>query len=135
MTLVVTLIAHVLQAASILLFPLLALWAWRSRGPSGLWRTTGLGVGLILLFAAITASAPAGNALAPTYGYSYTAPRALLFYGLTLGLPLVSVGLTVHAFAGRLHSRPGLYTVGLISATLAWVVGVLTAYRILSAIA
>lgn len=135
MTLLVTLLVHVLQAASILLFPALALWAWRSGGPGGLWRATGLGVGLILLFAAITASAPAGNALAPTYGYGYTAPRALLLYGLTLGLPLVSVGLTVHAFAGRHRSGPGLYAVGVISATLAWVIGVMTAYRILSAIA
>jgi len=43
--------------------------------------------------------------------------------------------LTGHAVAGRHRSGPGLYAVGLISAALAWVVGVLTAYRILSAIA
>jgi len=133
-TLVVTLLAHVLQAANILFFPALALWAWRSGGPRGLWRATGFGVGLILLFAVITASAPAGNALAPAYGYGYTAPRALLLFGLTLGLPLVSVGLTVHAFAGRVRSGPGLYAVCVITATLAWAVGVLIAVRILSAV-
>ncbi len=135
MTIVVTVLVHALQAASILLFPALALRAWRSGGSGGLWRATGLGIGLILLFAAISASAPAGNALAPNYGYRYTAPRALLLYGFTLGLPLVSVDLTIHALAGRLRSGPGLYAVSVISATVAWVVGVLTASRILSAIA
>ena len=135
MTLAVTLLAHVLQGASILLFPALALRAWRSGGPGELWRATGLAVGLSLLFAAISASASAGNVLAPTYGYGYTAPRALLLYGFTLGLPLVSVGLVIHALAGRHRHGPGLYAVGVISATLAWVVGVLIASRILSAIA
>src|SRR2546429_8333909 len=108
MTLAVTLLAHVLQGASILLFPALALRAWRSGGPGGLWRATGLGVGLILLFATISAGAPAGNVLALTYGYGYTAPRALLLYGLTLGLPLVSVGLVIHALAGRPRPRARL---------------------------
>jgi hypothetical protein len=126
MALVLTLVLHVMQAASILVFPALALRSWRSGGTTALWRATGLGVGLVLFLAAVLASAPAGNALAPTYGYGYTAPRALILFGLTLGLPLVTVSLTVHAWARRPHGFAP-YAVGVVSAVLAWIVGVLIA--------
>jgi hypothetical protein len=135
MTLVLTLLLHAIQAAGILVFPALALWSWRSGESSALWRATRLGLGLVLLLAAILASAPAGNALAPTYGYGDATPRALILYGLALGLPLITVGLAVHACARRHRLGLGLHAVGVISAVLAWVVGVIIASRILSAIA
>ncbi|HKV43275.1 MAG TPA: hypothetical protein VJT32_01155 [bacterium] len=130
-----TLLHLALQVASIALFPAFALWAARTGGPIRLWRTTGLSIGLMLVFAATAASAAAGNALAPTYGYGYTAPRALLLYGLTLGLPMVSAGLVVHALAGRARSRRGLYAVGVICAALTWAVGVVAATWLFAAIA
>jgi hypothetical protein len=131
----VTLIHLILQVASIALFPALALWATRTGGPIRLWRITGLSVGLILVFGAAVASTAAGNALAATYGYGYTAPRAMLLYALTLGLPIVSSGLVVYALAGCARSRLGLYAAGVICAVLTWVIGVVVATRLFAAIA
>jgi hypothetical protein len=119
-----------LSVLGVVLFPALALRAMRTGGPASLWRTTGLGVGLILLLALVLAAPWAGNALAPTYGYAYTAPRTLLLFGLTLGFPLISAGVATHVFA-RIRFQLGVYAAGVICAVLAWIVGVLVAVRIL----
>jgi hypothetical protein len=113
----------------VVLFPALTLRAMRTGGPASLWRTTGLGVGLILLLALVLAAPWAGNALAPTYGYEYTAPRTLVLFGLTLGLPLISAAFATHVFA-RIRVKLGVYAAGVICAVLAWIVGVLVAVRI-----
>jgi len=120
----------VVSVLGVVLFPALALRAMRTGGPASLWRTTGLGVGVILLLALALAAPWAGNALAPTYGYGYTAPRTLLLFGLTLGLPLISAAFATHVFA-RTRVRLGVYAAGVICAVLAWIVGVLVAARIL----
>ncbi len=131
MTLVVTWLEITFRGASIFLFPAMALWAWRAGGAARLWRVTGLGIGLILLFAAFAASRTGGNVLAPIYGYRYTASLALGLYGLTLGLRVVSAALAIQVLAGRWLTRLGLYAVGVLCAGVAWIAGVLAAVRIL----
>jgi hypothetical protein len=124
-----------LRVATLLLFPALAVWAWRGGGAARLWRSTGFAVGLILLFAAFVATAAGGNVLAPVYRYRYTLPPVLLLHGLTLGLPILATTLIVHGLGRRLSSRLGLYAVGAIGAGVAWVLGVGAAMGIVLAIA
>ena len=131
MTLVVNWLEITLRGASIFLFPALALWAWRAGGAARLWRVTGLGLGLILLFAAFAASATGGNVLAPVEGYRYTSPRTLVLYGLTLGLPVVSTTLAIQVLAGSWSTRLGPYAVGVLCAAVPWIVGVLAALQVL----
>jgi hypothetical protein len=131
MRVALSLLQQVLLVLCVVLFPALALRAKRTGGSVSLWRLTGISVGLILLLAAVAASAPATNAVGPTYGYGYTAPRVLLLFGLTLGLPLISAGFAVHMFSVCLRSQLGVYAIGVICAEWACVVGVLAAIRIL----
>jgi hypothetical protein len=116
-----------LRLVCLLLFPALAVWAWRAGGPRRLWALAGAAVGAILLFAAFAASAAGGNALVATHGYGYTAPGSLLLHGLTLGLPMVVASLAVQGSARRIGSRAGLYALGLLAALLAWVAGIVAA--------
>ena len=119
----------VFSVLGVALFPALALRAMRIGGTASLWRTTGLGVGLILLLALILATPWAGNALAPSYGYGDTAPRALLLFGLTFGLPLIAAACATHVFGG-IRVRWGVYAAGVFCAIVAWAVGVWLAVRI-----
>ena len=116
-----------LRLVCLLLFPALAVWAWRAGGARRLWALAGAGLGLVLLFAAFAASAAGGNALVATHGYGYTAPGSLLLHGLTLGLPMVAASLAVQGAARRIGSRAGLYALGLLAALLGWVAGVVGA--------
>jgi len=125
----ISLLEHTFRLASLFLFPAVAMWAWRAS------LSTGIGLGLIVILAAFAASATGGNALAPVYGYGYTAPRSLLAHGLTLGLPLLATAIAVQLLAGRLSSRFGLYVVGVLCAALAWVVAVIVGVNILAAVA
>lgn len=79
---------------------------------------TGVGLCVIVVLAAFAASATGGNALAPIYGYAYTAPRSRLAHSLTLGLPLLATAISVQVLAGRLRSRCWLYVIGVLCATL-----------------
>lgn len=123
-------LALFLRVACLLVFPALAVWAWRAGGARRLWRLTAAAVGLVLAFAAFAASAAGGNALVATHGYRYTATGSLLFHGLTLGLPMVAAGVTVRAAAGRLASRAGLYALALLVGLLAWIGAVVAALGI-----
>ena len=116
-----------LRLVCLLLFPALAVWAWRAGGARRLWALAGAAVGLVLLFAAFAASAAGGNALVATHGYGYTAPGSLLLHGLTLGLPMVAASLAVQGAARRIGSRAGLYALGLAAAMLGWVAGIVAA--------
>ena len=116
-----------LRLVCLLLFPALAVWAWRAGGVRRLWAVAGAAVGVVLLFAAFAASAAGGNALVATHGYGYTAPGSLLLHGLTLGLPMVAASLAVQGAARRIGSRAGLYALGLLAALLGWVAGVVGA--------
>ena len=124
---VVVWVELLLRVVCLLLFPAVAVWAWRAGGARRLWTLAGVAVGLILLFAAFAASAAGGNALVATHGYGYTAPGSLLLHGLTLGLPMVAASLAVQGAARRIGSRAGLYALGLLAALLGWVAGVVGA--------
>jgi len=133
-TLVVTWLGLVLRVATLLLFPALAVWAWRTGSVARLWRVTAVGVGVILLFALFVASSAGGNALASSHGYGYTARGSLLLHGLTLGLPMVAVSLMVKVLATRLSSRVALYTIGVLVAGAAWIAGTVAAVSIFYAV-
>lgn len=112
-----------LRIACVLVFPGLAVWAWRAGGARPLWRLTGAAIGLVLVFAAFAASAAGGNALVDTYGYGYTAPRSLLVHALLLGLPMGLAALLVSRAGRRIGAAVGLYLIGLATAVLAWLAG------------
>jgi len=116
-----------LRVVCLLLFPALAVCAWRAGGARRLWALAGAALGFVLLFAAFAASAAGGNALVATHGYGYTAVGSLLLHGLTLGLPMVAASLAVRGAGGRVTSRVALYALGLLVALLGWVAGVLAA--------
>jgi hypothetical protein len=116
-----------LRVVCLLLFPALAVWAWRAGGARRLWALAGAALGFVLLFAAFAASAAGGNALVATHGYGYTAPGSLLLHGLTLGVPMVAASVAVQGAARRVASRAGLYALGLAAALLGWVAGVVGA--------
>jgi quercetin dioxygenase-like cupin family protein len=127
-------IASGMRLACLLLFPGLAVWAWRAGGRRRLWRLTGGAVAAVLLFAAFAASRAGGNALVEAYGYGYTAPRSLLVPALLPGLPMVLVVAAVVSGAGsRVRSGAGRYLIALPAGILAWlaatVVMLLVFYR------
>ena len=121
----------VITALDVLLFPALALLAWRAGGAARLWQVTGLALGLILLFAALVASATGGNVLAPVYGYRFIVSRALGLYGAPLGLPVVAAALVIRVLGDRWGTRRGLYAVAALGAGLMRIGGVLVAAWIL----
>ena len=125
--LLVVWLALFLRLACLLVFPAIAVWAWRAGGGRRLWAVTAAALGAVLLFAAFAASAAGGNALVETHGYSYTLPGSLLLHGLTLGLPMVAASLAVQGAARRIGSRAGLYALGLAAALLGWVAGIVAA--------
>jgi hypothetical protein len=125
--LLVVWLALLLRLGCLLVFPALAVWAWRAGGGRRLWALTAAALGVVLLFAAFAASAAGGNALVETHGYSYTLPGSLLLHGLTLGLPMVAASLAVRGAGGRVTSRVALYALGLLVALLGWVAGILAA--------
>ena len=124
---VVVWVELLLRVVCLLLFPALAVWAWRAGGARRLWELAGAGIGLVLLFAAFAASAAGGNALVSTHGYGYTAPGSLLLHGLTLGLPMIASSVAVQGAARRVVSRGRLYALGLLAGLLGWVAGVVAA--------
>ena len=125
--LLVVWLALLLRVGCLLVFPALAVWAWRAGGGRRLWALTAAVLGAVLLFAAFAASATGGNALVETHGYSYTLPGSLVLHGLTLGLPMVAASLAVRGAGGRVTSRVALYALGLLVALLGWVAGIVAA--------
>jgi len=105
---------------SIFFFPAVAVLL--RRRPTMLWVTTGVGLCLILLFAAFAARVPK-SAIPSEYGYSYPLPQSLLMCGLILGLPQIAAAISVQALAGRLSSRLGLYGISVLSAAAASYLG------------
>ena len=125
--LLVVWLALILRLGCLLVFPALAVWAWRAGGGRRLWALTAAALVAVLLFAAFAASAAGGNALVETHGYGYTLPGSLLLHGLTLGLPMVAASLAVQGTARRIGTRTGLYGLGLLAGLLGWVAGVVAA--------
>lgn len=126
----VTWLSLALRLAVLLLFPWLAIQAWRAGGAARLGWTTGLAIGLVLVFGVLVATPIGGNVLAQSHGYGYTVPASLVLHGLTLGAPLGATGLAVRALGPRRWSRPALYAIGVLVAGAAWVAGIVAAVGI-----
>ena len=88
---------------SLFLFPAVAVFL--RRHPTMLWVTTGIGVSLILWFAAFAASVPK-DAILAEYGYSLPLQLSLLTYGLILGLPQVAATVAVQALEKSPKGQP-----------------------------
>ena len=116
-----------LQAGSVFAFPALGLMALRAGGPIRLRLATVIALGVVVVFALAAASAPFGNRLVSAYGYADTAPRAVLLYGLTLGLPVLGGSGTVRLLGGRFAALLWPYAAAVIAAGFGWVAGVVLA--------
>ena len=124
MTLVVTVLELALRFAVILVFPAVAVRAWRAGGAARLRRAAAIAVAVILVAAVYVATPASGNALARTRGYGYTVPASLLLHGLTLALPVVMTAAIVRLLAPRLSSSLALYGFGVLMAGLTWIAGI-----------
>jgi hypothetical protein len=121
-------VIHLLvQVGTVFAFPALALRALRSGGPRRLRVATIAALGAIGIFAMAAASAPFGNRLSTPYGYADTASRALIIYGLTLGLPVLGSSGTIRVLGGRFTALLWPYTAAVIAAGFGWVAGVVLA--------
>ncbi len=132
---IVTVLHHSLQLGSLLLFPALALRALHTGGPRRLRLAAVLALAAVSLFALAAAAAQFGNRLAPVRGYGYTAPRTLLLYGLTLGLPVLSAAGLVRTLDTRGGSTSWVYAAAVLGAGLTWVAGVFLATWLLPRLA
>jgi hypothetical protein len=101
--------------------------ALRSGGPIRLRLATVAALGVVVVFALAASSAQFGNRLVSTYGYADTVPRALLFYGLTMGLPVLSASGTVRLLGGRFAALLFPFAAAVIAAGFGWVAGVVLA--------
>jgi hypothetical protein len=111
-----------LAGACILLFPALAIQAWRGDGV----RLGAVAVGalaVIVVAAMVAASARFGNALSAQQGYGHTLLRILPVFGLTLGLPVLSATATIAVLGRRTSRRWLVYVAGIAAAMVAWVAG------------
>lgn len=124
MILLVTVLELALRVGVILVFPALAVRAWRDGGAARLWRVGAIAVAVILVAAVYVATPASGNALARTRGYGYTVPASLLLHGLTLCLPVVMTAAIVRLLAPRLSSGLALYGLGVLMAGLTWIAGI-----------
>jgi hypothetical protein len=116
-----------MHPGSILIFPGVAAWAIRRGGPTRLNLVTGLAVGLVALVALIGASARFGNVRAAKSGYGETAPLVLLFFGLTMAMPILSAAFAIRFVQPRMNSVWAVYAAGVGAAVVAVAVGVIAA--------
>jgi hypothetical protein len=117
----------VLQVGSVFAFPALGLRALRAGGPRRLRAVTAAALGLVAVFALAAAWTPFGNRVSTAYGYADTATRALLLYGLTLGLPVLGASGTIRVLGGRFVAMLWPYAFAVIAAGFGWVAGVVLA--------
>lgn len=124
MALVVTVLELALRIGVILVFPGVALHAWRTGRASRLWRAGAIAMAVIVVAAVYVATPASGNALALSRGYGYTVPASLVLHGLTLCLPVATTAVIVRLVAPRLASALALYGLGVLTAGLTWIAGI-----------
>ncbi len=127
MTKLVTIIHLLMQVASLVGFPYLALWSVRRGGRSRLALSAGLAMTVVIAVALTVATARFGNRLAALYGYGYTFPRVLVLYGLSFGLPILSATFVAIFTPGKQEIPWGMYLAVQLAAVMSWVVGVVVA--------
>jgi hypothetical protein len=110
----------------VFVFPAFGLMGLRSGGPKRLRVVTVVALGLVLVFALIV-SAGGAHRPASAYGDADTIPRAVLLYGLTLGLPVLSAAGAVRVLGGRVGAFLWSYAGSVIAAGFGWVAGVVLA--------
>ena len=113
-----------MQAGSVFAFPAVGLKALRAGGPSRLRLATIIALGLVGVFAVAAATKPFGARLLSSFGYADTGPGALLLYGLTLGLPVLSGSGVIRVLGGRFTALFWPYAAAVIAAGFGWVAGV-----------
>jgi hypothetical protein len=128
---VVSLLEVALRVGVLLVFPAVAVMAWRKGGAGRLRRAALIGIAVIFTVALYVATPASGNALVRTRGYGYTIPASLLLHGLTLAAPVVATAVGVGLVAPRLASALGLYGIGVLVAGLTWIAGIAIAMSIL----
>jgi hypothetical protein len=116
-----------MQVGSVFAFPAVGLRALRTGGPRRLRAATAAALAVVAVFALLAAWTPMGNRVSTAYGYADTAPRALLLYGLTLGLPVLGASGAIRLLGGRFGAMLWPYAVAVIAAGFGWVAGVVLA--------
>lgn len=124
-----------MEAALVLGFPALAVWAIRRGGGRWLWLVTAGGLALVAAVALVVASDRFGNRLAAQYGYGHIAVRMLLLAALLAALPMLGSALAVRAGRRRLSTPVPLYALGAVTAFVALVFGTILAAYLLPALA
>jgi hypothetical protein len=113
-------------AATVVLFPAAAVWAWRRGGSRALWILTGVAACALVALVLFLASDRGGNRLVGRDGYVQTAARLLQFATLTWLLPLATAAASVAAASPRCPSQL-VYPIAVACALIAAAAGVIIA--------
>ncbi|MBI2114897.1 MAG: hypothetical protein HYT85_07440 [candidate division NC10 bacterium] len=133
-TLLTTIVYKLLQAGIILIFPAVALRAWRNGGTRRLASATIGALVLISAFALAAAGEWSGNRLTATYGYGYIAGHALLLFGLTLGLPVLAAAAVIRAWKPTRGTFLRPYSIAVLAAVGVWAGASVLGYYVMAAI-
>jgi hypothetical protein len=111
----------------VVLFPLMAVWAWRTGRDGRLWTLTAIVLLTIVAAALVLASPQGGNRIALSEGYASTAMRVMFFWGLTAGVPVIGSAVAVRVAGDRFLHSPALYFISIGAAVVCGVVGLVVA--------
>jgi hypothetical protein len=127
MSSLLVLIHLLLQAGSVFVFPAIGLRALRLGGPVRLRVATVIAIGVIAVFAIVVAVQPPDIRPMWSLGRAETLLQALLLYGLTMGLPVLSGAGVVRLLGGRFASLFWPFAAAVIASGFGWVAGVILA--------
>lgn len=131
MTHLISILRYALTIGILLGFPALALSALRKGGRRRLTMLTLAAFGVVTAYSLMAASSRFGNALASSAGYAHTAAMALLLFGLSLGVPLVTTALATLVFAREKLPFWTVYAATVGASAFGWIAGTLCAIVLL----